>query len=79
MYQRKKKRATPGGITLLAKPHPALGSLSSVATILRMSKSTLSVPFHIQTVNVQLQRRNCSIYAPWLFNFSAPGCSTPAT
>ena len=26
-----KKRATPAGITLLAKPHAALGSLSSVA------------------------------------------------
>lgn len=63
---RTKKRAAPGGATLLAKPRAALGSLSSVALssawvkaiLVSHTISTLSMS-NLAVAAVQFHRRYC--------------------
>ena len=74
-----KKRATPAGITLLAKPHASLGSLSSVALSSAGEKSNLSVAFDQNTVNVQSYRRNCLISPSQVSNHADSRCLTTPT
>jgi hypothetical protein len=64
--------------SLCQTSHGALVALQR-CHILRVSKSSLSVPCALRYVNVQLGRRNCSVSPPQVFNLSGAGCSTRAT
>jgi len=67
-----RKRATPGGITLSAKPQGALRSVSTVAIPSRMSKSSFIVPLfycYFKSGSRTICRLSCTgsmRYAHWV-------------